>query len=361
MIDKHDLKNKVIINGRFLSQKTTGTQRTAQELSKILINDYDDYVVVSPKNIIHQDLANQLNVKIIDGFSGILWEQITLRNFLVKNDNPLLINFSFTAPFFYSKNIIFIHDLIFQFKNWVSKSFHLYYSFLIPKLAKKAVHICTVSEFSKNEIIKKLQIEKNKIDVVYNAISSSFSKKKYKNIYGNYILGVSTINERKNFDGLIEGFLKSRNSDYKLVLVGSKDKRIYSNIDFEKYKNTKNIFFTGYINDKDLIGIYSNAKLFVFPSFYEGFGLPPLEAMSCGCLTAVSNVTSIPEICGDSSIYFNPYDSDDIAMAINKGLTDENLKADLIKKGYKNSKKFNWSSSASKLNQIINKLKLNGK
>ena len=352
------MKEKIYINGRFLTQKTTGAQRFAQEIAKNIIRNYDNFIVVCPENIINHKLAKELNAQILKGFSGQLWEQITLRNYLKSKGSPILINLSFTAPFFYKRNIIIILDLIYRFKHWVSKPFHYYYSFLIPKLASRAIHIFTISEFSKKDIIKYLKIDKKKVDVIYCGTSDSFKKVYEKNNYGKYVLGVSTINKRKNFDGLIHGFLKSQLIDCKLLLVGSEDKKIYSNVEFTKYSNLKNIIFTGYVSEEELVNLYSNAQIFVYPSLYEGFGLPPLEAMACGCPTAVSNVTSLPEVCGDASLYFNPNDYDSIKDAISKIYNDERIKNDLINKGYKRVNHFDWEASSKKLVEKIKKLQV---
>lgn len=351
------MKSKIYINGRFLTQKTTGAQRFAQEITKNIIKNYNNFIVICPDNIINHKLAKELNAKVLKGFRGHLWEQITLRNYLKKNGSPILINLSFTAPLFYKKNIIAILDLIYRFKDWVSGPFHYYYSFLIPKLVTKSIHIFTISEFSKKDIVEHLRIDEKKVDIIYCGISDSFKKTYEKNNYGKYILGVSTINKRKNFNGLIHGFLKAEINDCKLLLVGSEDRKIYSNVELKKYKNLKNVIFTGYVSEKELVNIYSNAQMFIYPSFYEGFGLPPLEAMACGCPTAVSNVTSLPEVCGDASLYFNPNDFESIKDAIIKIFNNNKIKNDLIHKGYERVNLFDWEASSKKLVQIIEKLK----
>ena len=116
-------------------------------------------------------------------------------------------------------------------------------------------------------LVKYLKINEEKVDVIYCGTSDFFKKVYEKNNYGKYILGVSTINKRKNFVGLIHGFLKAELNDCKLLLVGSEDKKIYSNVEFKKYKNLKNIIFTGYVSERELVNLYSNAQIFVYPSF----------------------------------------------------------------------------------------------
>jgi len=345
----------IYINGKFLSQEMTGAQRFAYEISKHLIKNFDNYVVLAPKNIIHHDLAKELNTKILDGFDGILWEQVTLLKFLKnEKDKPLLLNLSFTAPVLYSNNIIAILDLIYQNKNWVSWKFHYYYSLLIPILVAKAKHIITISNFSKSDIINKLKINHKKISVIYCGVSKDLFPANQENKYGRYVLGVSTLNKRKNFEGLINAFIKANLDEYNLVIVGNKNNKVYQNTAYKHNKEfEKKIIFTGYVNDKELATLFLNAKLFVFPSYFEGFGLPPLEAMSLGCPTAVSNTSSLPEICGNASCYFNPSNIDDISLAIKKIIKDKNYRYDLIKNGYENIKRFSWEDSSKKLNEML--------
>tara|TARA_B100001057_G_scaffold74541_1_gene69089 strand:- start:7049 stop:8116 length:1068 start_codon:yes stop_codon:yes gene_type:complete len=355
------MKNVIYINGKFLSQEMTGAQRFASEISKYLVKNFNHYVVLAPNNIIHHDLAKELNVKILSGFNGILWEQITLRNFLIKEkDTPPLINLSFTAPIFYKNNVISILDLIYQNKDWVSYRFHYYYSFLVPILAAKAKQIITISNFSKKDIVQKLKINPKKISVIYCGVSDRLVPNKAKNKFGKYVLGVSTLNKRKNFQGLINAFIKSNLEEYNLVIVGSKNNKVFQKAlyNFEE-EFEKRIIFTGNVSDYELASLFSNAELFVFPSYFEGFGLPPLEAMSLGCPTVVSNTSSLPEVCGNASCYFNPSDVDDISLAIKKVIQNQNYRSDLIKNGYENIKRFSWEDSSNKLNEVIKAFHLN--
>ena len=348
----------LIINSRFLTQNITGVQRFAIEISRQLKSVLGDKVIfVSPNTIIHKDLAKELDVKIIGTKTGHLWEQIDLPKYLKSIDSPLLLNLANTAPLFYKNQIITIHDLAFlQHPIWFSKKFYMYYRFLIPKIAKNGKKIITVSNFSKKEIISLLGIDEKKIEVIYNGISCNFNynptiHKK------NYILAVSSLDPRKNFKNLILSFEKINLKNYRLVIVGSENK-VFSNAEIKNLmKKIQNVEFTGYVSDNKLVKLYQEAKIFVYPSLYEGFGIPPLEAMASGTPVISSNVASLPEVCGDAVYYVNPYDVNDIAKGIETVLKDEKLQKELVQRGLERVKLFNWEKSANKLIKIIEGLK----
>ncbi len=355
------MKREIFVNSRFLTQKITGSQRFAIEISKQLKKLAGNrFVFVAPKNIIHNDLAKELEVRVIGINTGHIWEQIDLPLYLKKQENPLLLNLVNTAPIFYKNKIVVIHDVSWKhFPYTVSKKFYLWYKFLIPKIAKNSKLLFTVSDFSKKDLIKELNINKDKIEIIYNSVSDNFkflSLSRKKNI-----LSVASLQPYKNLEGLIKAFIllkdKTKFSDFKLVLVGGYNKKVFSNTKiFELSEGRNDIVFPGYLSDDELIKYYNKASLFVFPSFFEGFGIPPLEAMACGCPCVVSNVASLPEVCGDAAYYVNPYDIDDIARGIEKVLTDENLRQTLIKKGFENVKRFSWENSAKKIIEIVDKL-----
>ncbi len=343
----------IVVNSRFLTQKITGTQRFAIEISKRLMDKDLDITFVSPQNIIQQELGNKLKVKKIGRLTIHLWEQIELRKYLKKNNYPLLLNFVNTAPMFYKNQIVTIHDLSFlRYPKWFSKKIHLAYKYLIPNIAKYSRKIITVSQFSKREIKELLNIEEKKIEVIYNAVSDSF---KYDNNVPkeNFILTVSSLGPRKNFKNLILAFKKLKLNNYKLLIVGNQNKAFLYTELRNLIKDEKNVEFTGYVSDEKLINLYQRAKIFVYPSFYEGFGIPPLEAMACGTPVVVSKAASLPEVCGDAAYYVDPYDIDSIAKGMEAVLTDEKLQKELIKKGLERVKLFSWEKSARKVLNII--------
>lgn len=355
---------KIVINALFLTQKITGVQRYAIEIAKELKKVFNDEIkFVAPKNIIHHELAEYLGVEIIGNFTGFWWEQIDLKYYLSKNKNPLLLNMRNTAPLFHSKNIIVIHDLIFmKNKKWFSKKFPYIYRFFAPILLKNALKIITVSDFSKHDIIKTFNINPDKIEIVYNAVSKEFqeySNEDFENKYGDYILAVASfLSPRKNLCNVIEAFNMLQVQDLKLVVVGAELKHFSDQNMLNEIKLNKNIILTGYINDKTLANFYKNAKLLVFPSFYEGFGIPAIEAMSCGCPVVASNVTSLPEVCADAAYYADPYKVDDIAGGIDKILNNCELRKELIQKGYQRQSEFSWENSAHKLIKIIENIEV---
>ncbi|MCJ7547015.1 MAG: glycosyltransferase family 4 protein [Deltaproteobacteria bacterium] len=342
----------IYINARFLTQNVTGVQRYAIEISKRLKKLYPNTLFISPKKIMHKDLMNEFNGLPYGIFNGHLWEQIVLPHYLKKVNNPLLVNLGNTAPLCYKKQIITIFDLSFLINpEWFSKKFYYYYQFLIPKIAKNSLKIITISEFSKKEIIRLLHIPEQKIKVIYCGVDTKFRQKisvneLLKNRPKNYILSVLSLEPRKNIHNLILAFKKIGLPDIQLILVGSRSNVFANNKLKDIIHSKKNIFFTGYLSDDELIRLYSEAKLFVYPSYYEGFGLPPLEAMACGCPVVVSNAASLPEVCGDAAQYIDPYNVESIAEGINKVLTDEPLRQSLIEKGLERARLFSWEKSA---------------
>ncbi|WP_168207908.1 glycosyltransferase family 1 protein [Spirosoma sp. KCTC 42546] len=357
------MKKEIFVNARFLTQPIAGTQRFAIELSLELGKYLPSLIYLAPDRILHKDIADKLNVQITGrSKNGLFWEQIELPFFLRKNGNPLLINLCNIAPLFYNNNLVSILDLSFyHHPEWFSRKYAFLYNLIIPRIAANAKRIVTISEYSKQDISKTFRISLEKIDLVYPNVPNVFLKNYptvKKNIYGKYILAVSSLDPRKNFPSLIQAFKEANLVDTKLVIVGVEGKVFANNNLKELIENDDSIVFTGYISDEELIGLYKNAKIFVYPSFFEGFGLPPLEAMACGCPTLVSNTTSLPEVCGEASEYVDPYSIRSIREGIEKVLYDESLAQRLREKGKDRVKYFNAHKSAQSMANTINSLNL---
>jgi glycosyltransferase involved in cell wall biosynthesis len=235
----------------------------------------------------------------------------------------------------------------------------------------RADTIITISQFSKSEIVKYLAVPKEKIVVMPCGVDFEFFRPDYSteeiqtikdkySINSDYILYLGTLEPRKNIEKLIDAYqlLKSRNNDIpKLVIAGRKGWQ-YNSI-FQKvneYRLINDIIFTGYLSEQDTPVLMKGAHAFVFPSIYEGFGMPPLEAMACGTPVITSNVASLPEVVGDAALLVNPFSVESIAEAIGKIIQDECLRTSLSQKGLIHASSFSWDRSAKIVLDVYNNL-----
>jgi glycosyltransferase involved in cell wall biosynthesis len=261
------------------------------------------------------------------------------------------------------KYILTVHDLSpFIRPDFYPATIRLRARALLKRGIMAAEKIITVSEATKNDIIKLFDIDPKKIAAIYLGIDPSFRPinekekvaavlKKY-DIYNKYILYVGKIQKRKNVKRLIQAFhilRKKMNVQHKLVLVG---KRMWEYDEaFEEIDRLnigREIIGLGHIAYSDLPYLYNGADVFVFPSLFEGFGLPPLEAMACGTPVVAANLTSIPEVVGHAAILVDPYDIASIANGIDKVLTNEELRKVLKTRGLERAKQFSWKKTAKK-------------
>jgi len=291
-----------------------------------------------------------------------------------------------------TKNIIIFYDLSFiRFPEFFSKTKLFWHKFIYPKKqAQKSDLIVSISECTKNDLIELYRVNPEKIKLIYPGVDEKFKPieendskllgvaEKY-NLPASFILYFGTIEPRKNILGLIkafeeikrgkkgkvldvdwlgfEGVVKTQEksadfSDLKLVIAGTKG-WLYKEV-FRVAKNSEfrdDIIFTGFIDEEDKPYLYNLASIFVYPSFFEGFGLPPLEAMACGIPTIVSNRSSLPEVVGTGAIMLDPHNLDELVFAIKEVLNNEDLRELLIKRGVERAKLFNWDKTAK---QILN-------
>jgi glycosyltransferase involved in cell wall biosynthesis len=231
-----------------------------------------------------------------------------------------------------------------------------YFRYLVPRILKKSRRTVTISENTKHDIMTFYAIEPERIHV----IPPGFEKSRYrlginseslKMTYGltDYLLYVGNLLPHKNLRRLLGAFsLIARKMPYKLVIAGYKDPRYYPELEAEAQALglAEKVFFFNYASADELSALYTGAKAFILLSLYEGFGIPPLEAMACGCPVVVSNVSSLPEVCGDAAYYVDPYNIENIAEGIHKVLTDEPLRQSLIEKGLERARPFSWEKSA---------------
>lgn len=341
----------IFINGRFLLQPQTGVNRFAFELTRAMVNAGEDITVICPRGNISDDYdVSSFKIQRFGLGRSHFWEQIVLPLFFLFHKG-ILLSFTGLGPVVLRRKIITIHDLAF-YENplWYSKLYVLFYKLMTPLCAKTSRFILTVSEFSKKEIYLKLGIPLAKIHVLYNAVSSGFLKPVQKKVSENYILAVSTLDPRKNFRRLVESFVGwENNSNIKLYLVGGKNS-VFANWEIIENENIK---WLGRVSDEELVSLYQNALCFVYPSLYEGFGIPPLEAMASGVPVIVSDIPPLREVCDKAAIYVDPYDIDDMKLAFSSVVSDITLRQSLVENGKERFVQFSWDKSAEKLAEIL--------
>ncbi|GAH72875.1 unnamed protein product, partial [marine sediment metagenome] len=232
----------------------------------------------------------------------------------------------------------------------------------------RANQIIAVSESTKSDLLNYLKIPESKISVIYNGVNHNVFKpyrvRPYhvRLHYRQYILYVGSERRRKNLGRLFESFaaLRQEFPELKLVKVGGPGRSERFRRDTLKTLSrlgiTEDVIFVDHISEKDLAYYYSSATLLAYPSLYEGFGLPPLEAMACGCPVVTSNTSSLPEVVGEAGIMVNPYDTRSLVQAMRQVLTDSELRDSMVRKGLEQSKKFSWESTAKLTLQVYNKV-----
>lgn len=265
------------------------------------------------------------------------------------------------------KVVTTIHDLSFEmYRDFFSFKARLWHKMIQPKLlCQRSDKIIAVSENTKRDIVKLYNIPDEKIQMIYLGIITRNENpdpekiKKVKEKYRlpeKYVLFIGNLEPRKNIESAIAAFLKSNISkDYFFVLAGAqswKSSRIHELIK----KHFERIHYIGYVEENEKPVLYALASLFVYPSYYEGFGLPPLEAMACGVPTIVSHASSLPEIVGNASILVDPYDVNDIAKAIETAIADNSLRDELVRRGHQRANEFQWEKAARETIDVFQKL-----
>lgn len=267
-------------------------------------------------------------------------------------------------------SIAVFHDLNFEhYPNDLPFLERKHYKYYFPKYAHKATRIVTVSEFSKQDIIKQYSVTANKIDVVYNGANENFkpvnksTQKAIREKYTQrkpYFVFVGALHPRKNLVNLFKAFDKFRKTNHtetKLVIVGEKmwwTGKIMEAYNQMQFKNE--VIFTGRLSAEKLYQVVGSALALTYVSYFEGFGIPIVEAFYCDVPVITSNVTSMPEIAGDAALLVDPFSIDSIAEAMKKINYDKKLRENLILKGQKRRQEFNWQKSADKLWKSIEKV-----
>ena len=286
-------------------------------------------------------------------------EQIKFKSIIRKEKVDLMHFPHWNVPLFYNDPfVVTIHDLImYKFprpeattlgpvKFWIKDMIH---RLLVNHAVKKSKHVIVTSEFTRQDVRETLGVDLKKMSVTYQAPFGfqnedlrlqNFDLSKY-GIDKKFVLYVGAAYPHKNLDRLVQAwelFEEENGDDYQLVLVG-KENYFYNNLK-SKICNLKSAIYLGFVSDDELIELYKNASLYVFPSMYEGFGIPPLEAQQHGVPVVSSNASCLPEVLGESALYFDPENIEQMAESIYKGLTDKDIRFDLQNNARENLKRF---------------------
>lgn len=365
---------KIVFDLTPIYDHLSGIERYNMNITKEIIKHHPEnrYVLLF-KNEIHKeftDIVSQKNVKyrVIPACNKLLFIQFRLLAVLNKIKADYYVFLSFTGPVLFRKSKVInaIHDITcVDCHESIPMKMRLYYLITNKMIVGKSWKIVTVSRFSQRRICEHYHLDKKRVPVIYDGLTDIFKEESHTNPelkqkYGlpdKYILSLSTLEPRKNLQLLIQAYSELTEKGIQLpelVLAGRqgwKLDEVFGNIS-DRVKDR--IHFTGFIDDADLAQVYREAELFVFPSKYEGFGLPVIEAMSQGTLAVTSDAASLPEVAGESGIMFRSDDKADLKRVLIKALTlSETEKVIKRNEGLRLSNSFVWSDEAEKLHKIM--------
>ena len=358
--------NKIIVSVdvRMLSVPITGIGRYLTEVLSVLVKEKDIDWILYSHTPIDKDYWLSDNVKIVHSnfrskFMRMFWAQFILPLYLLKNKSDIFWSPSHRLPIFSIAKIKYfltVHDLVcFRYPKSMRFTSRILDIILLPISVFKSDYIFSVSDFTKSEIIDVLGVNPDKIIVTKLGFNSNISKKNNSENYfqKDFILFVGTCEPRKNLMNLIEAYSKlpaSLRNNYKLIIVGGDGwGGIYPKDLAIKFGVTDNVVYLGYVSDEQLSNLYSSCMFLAFPSFYEGFGLPLIEALSYNKPLLCSFASSIPEIASDAAIYIDPSNVTSIKEGLTKLLTDKQLRIKLSLEASKIYKLFTWERCSEKM------------
>jgi glycosyltransferase involved in cell wall biosynthesis len=368
-IDAHSAGTQLAGNATYITSMMEALARIDQE------NDYTVFVTKESAYELYRDRWPNFTVRRTLPHTPLIRIPITLTAELALHPVDILFVQYTAPPFVKTKVVSVIHDISYEhLPETFNRRSRFQMKLTIRHTAKRAAHILAPSEYSRQDIIDTYKIDPTRISTIplaapefYKPIPDADVLKDAKSRYGlpdDYILAVGSIQPRKNLVRLMSAYalLMQKGHDLPpLVLAGKKAWLADETLEGEALKAVKDkVIFTGYVPDCDLPSLYSGAICFVYPSFFEGFGLPPLEAMQCGTPVITGNLTSLPEVVGDAGILVDPYNIEQIAAALERVLGDEQLRSDLSKRGLERASLFTWDRTARQTLDIFEKIATNG-
>ena len=335
------MASEFVVNGRFEGRRLTGVERYGSEMLRGLGTRVR---LTKPRQT-------------LTGLRGHLWEQLVLPRLL--SQDAFLWSPANTGPLTVTRQAVTIHDLsVLEHPEWFNSNFRLWYTFLLPRLAQRARIVLTVSEHSRQSILRKLRLPDEKVVVVHDGVNMqqfhpcdpSAVRAKY-GLSQRYILFVGSLDPRKNLERLLQSLmLLSDIRNLELVIVGSWSS-IFRPVSVNRPKRRTRLL--GYVPDEDLPALYSGATLFIMPSLFEGFGLSVLEAMACGAPVISSYAGALPEVVGDAAMQIDPTSVEGMAEAMRTLLSEDGLREELRQKGLERACLFSWERSAEQVWEVL--------
>ncbi|MEM5369550.1 glycosyltransferase family 1 protein [Paraburkholderia azotifigens] len=354
----------LLINGRFLGRRATGVDRFAFESIRALdqlLESGDPLVAALRAEIIVPEALTGISnpfrhvgLRASGKSGGLRWEQIALPR---AARGRLLLNLCNSGPLLYRRQVTVLHDAApARVPDSYSRSFVAWYRLMAPRLGRVSQRVITVSEFSRRELCDAYGIPAGKIGVVPESgehmlrVQEDEASVAPKLNGRPFVLAVGSLNRHKNFRLVAEAAKRIGDAQFDIVVVGGGDARVYGE---DKDALPRFVKHLGYVSDGELAALYRRAACFVYPSRYEGFGLPPVEALALGCPVIASRLPAIQEACGDAVLYTSPDDPAELAGLLERITTDATLRASLRERARARTEELTWRTTAARLIEEI--------
>jgi glycosyltransferase involved in cell wall biosynthesis len=346
-----DMRSTVFINGRFLGQRLTGVQRYAHETLRAL----DALLTDQPGPEQPRFVVTTVGFANVGKLRGNAWEQLTLP---WASRGGLLLSFGPTGPILKSSQIVTIHDAsVHAVPHAFSWQFRAWYKVLLPVLVRRSARVMTVSHFSRAEVSRYFHADARSMRVSgegWQHVLRTPSDPGVLAAHGltprRYVLAVGSLTPHKNLEVIARAAARLGGMPLHVAVAGAVDERVFGRDGLPTGGALK---LLGYVSDGQLRALYENAAAFVHPSLYEGFGIPPLEAMALGCPVIASNAASIPEVCGDAALYFEPHAAEQLAQLIERVVAEDDLRASLRTRASAQLARHSWEGAATRQLAVV--------